>query len=76
VSQVQINAKIGLDSGGVLRTNCRQDPDISWSAKCATRTVEIGPARRITGHMVFLDAHTMSAVATINRLLEWGPRAT
>ncbi|MGH8314611.1 MAG: GspE/PulE family protein [Steroidobacterales bacterium] len=73
VSQVQVNAKIGLDFGRVLRTTLRQDPDIILVGEMRDKeTVEIGLRAAITGHMVFSTLHTMSAVATINRLLDMG----
>jgi MSHA biogenesis protein MshE len=73
VNQVQVNSKIGLDFGRVLRTTLRQDPDIILVGEMRDKeTVEIGLRAAITGHMVFSTLHTMSAVATVNRLLDMG----
>ena len=73
INQVQVNAKIGLDFGRVLRTTLRQDPDIILVGEMRDKeTVEIGLRAAITGHMVFSTLHTMSAVATVNRLLDMG----
>ncbi|HZF16460.1 MAG TPA: GspE/PulE family protein [Steroidobacteraceae bacterium] len=73
VNQVQVNPKIGLDFGRVLRTTLRQDPDIILVGEMRDKeTVEIGLRAAITGHMVFSTLHTMSSVATINRLLDMG----
>jgi MSHA biogenesis protein MshE len=73
VNQVQVNAKIGLDFGRVLRTTLRQDPDIILVGEMRDQeTVEIGLRAAITGHMVFSTLHTMSAVATVNRMLDMG----
>jgi MSHA biogenesis protein MshE len=73
VNQVQVNPKIGLDFGRVLRTTLRQDPDIILVGEMRDKeTVEIGLRAAITGHMVFSTLHTMSSVATVNRLLDMG----
>jgi MSHA biogenesis protein MshE len=73
VNQVQTNAKIGLDFARVLRTTLRQDPDIILIGEMRDKeTVEIGLRAAITGHMVFSTLHTMSASATVHRLLDMG----
>jgi MSHA biogenesis protein MshE len=73
VNQVQVNAKIGLDFARVLRTTLRQDPDIILVGEMRdSETVEIGLRAAITGHLVFSTLHTMSAVATVHRLLDMG----
>ncbi|MGH8298034.1 MAG: GspE/PulE family protein [Steroidobacteraceae bacterium] len=73
VNQVQVNPKIGLDFARVLRTTLRQDPDIILVGEMRdSETVEIGLRAAITGHLVFSTLHTMSAVATVHRLLDMG----
>jgi MSHA biogenesis protein MshE len=73
VNQVQVNAKIGLDFARVLRTTLRQDPDIILVGEMRDgETAEIGLRAAITGHLVFSTLHTMSAVATVHRLLDMG----
>ena len=73
INQVQVNPKIGLDFARVLRTTLRQDPDIILVGEMRDReTVEIGLRAAITGHMVFSTLHTMSALATVHRLLDMG----
>ena len=73
VNQVQVNPKIGLDFARVLRTTLRQDPDIVLVGEMRDReTVEIGLRAAITGHLVFSTLHTMSAIATVHRLLDMG----
>ena len=73
VNQVQVNPKIALDFARVLRTTLRQDPDVILVGEMRDReTVEIGLRAAITGHMVFSTLHTMSAVATVHRLLDMG----
>jgi MSHA biogenesis protein MshE len=73
VNQVQVNAKIGLDFARVLRTTLRQDPDIILVGEMRDgETADIGLRAAITGHLVFSTLHTMSAVATVDRLLDMG----
>jgi MSHA biogenesis protein MshE len=73
VNQVQVNAKIGLDFARVLRTTLRQDPDIILVGEMRDReTVDIGLRAAITGHLVFSTLHTMSAIATVHRLMDVG----
>jgi MSHA biogenesis protein MshE len=73
VNQVQVNPKIGLDFARVLRTTLRQDPDIILVGEMRdNETADIGLRAAITGHLVFSTLHTMSAIATIDRLLDMG----
>ena len=73
INQVQIHTRIGLDFGRVLRTALRQDPDIILVGEMRDReTVDIGLRAAMTGHLVFSTLHTVSAVATANRLLDMG----
>ena len=73
INQVQVNPKIGLDFARVLRTTLRQDPDIILVGEMRDReTVDIGLRAAITGHLVFSTLHTMSAIATVHRLLDVG----
>ncbi len=73
INQVQINPKIGLDFARVLRSMLRHDPDIVLIGEMRDReTVEIGLRAAITGHQVFSTLHTMSAAASVSRLLDMG----
>lgn len=73
INQVQIHPRIGLDFGRVLRTALRQDPDIILVGEMRDReTVDIGLRAAMTGHLVFSTLHTVSAVATANRLFDMG----
>jgi len=73
VNQVQVNGKIGLDFARILRTMLRADPDVILVGEMRDReTAEIGLRAAITGHMVFSTLHTLTAAATINRLLDMG----
>jgi MSHA biogenesis protein MshE len=73
INQVQINTKIGLDFARVLRTMLRADPDVILVGEMRDReTCEIGLRAAITGHLVFSTLHTLSASATVSRLLDMG----
>ncbi|HKU88409.1 MAG TPA: GspE/PulE family protein [Steroidobacteraceae bacterium] len=73
VNQVQVNSKIGLDFARVLRTMLRADPDVILVGEMREReTCEIGLRAAITGHLVFSTLHTLSASATVGRLLDMG----
>ena len=73
VNQVQVNAKIGLDFGRVLRTTLRQDPDIILVGEIRDQeTAEIALRAAITGHLVFSTLHTNDAVSTALRLIDMG----
>jgi MSHA biogenesis protein MshE len=76
ITQVQTKVKIGLDFGRVLRSVLRHDPDIIFVGEMRDReTVDIGLRAAITGHLVFSTLHTMSAVATVDRLIDMGAPA-
>ena len=73
INQVQVHSRIGLDFARVLRTALRQDPDVIMVGEMRDReTVDIGLRAAMTGHLVFSTLHTISAVATANRLLDMG----
>jgi MSHA biogenesis protein MshE len=73
INQVQVNGKIGLDFARILRTMLRADPDVILVGEMRDReTAEIGLRAAITGHMVFSTLHTLTASATVNRLLDMG----
>jgi len=73
INQVQVNPRIGLDFSRVLRTALRQDPDIMLVGEMRDKeTVDIGLRAAMTGHLVFSTLHTVSAAATVNRLLDMG----
>jgi MSHA biogenesis protein MshE len=56
-----------------LRTTLRQDPDIILIGEMRDQeTSDIALRAAITGHLVFSTLHTMSAIATINRLMDMG----
>jgi MSHA biogenesis protein MshE len=73
VNQVQINTKIELSFGRVLRTVLRQDPDIVMVGEMRDQeTVEIGLRAAMTGHLVFSTLHTNDAISSAMRLIDMG----
>ena len=65
LTQVQINQKIGLDFGTVLRSCLRQDPDIMLVGEMRdSETAEIGLRAALTGHLVLSTLHTNDAVSS------------
>lgn len=73
ITQVQVNAKIGLTFSRVLRTALRQDPDIILVGEMRDQeTAEIGLRAAMTGHMVLSTLHTNDAVSTPLRLMDMG----
>ncbi|WP_294066340.1 GspE/PulE family protein [Silanimonas sp.] len=73
ISQVQVNAKIGLDFAAVLRSALRQDPDVILVGEMRDQeTAEIGLRAAMTGHLVLSTLHTNDAVGTADRLLDMG----
>ena len=73
VNQVQVNNKVGLDFGRVLRTALRLDPDILLLGEIRDReTGEIALRASLTGHLVLSTLHTNDAISTAIRLMDMG----
>ena len=73
ISQVQINAKIGLTFSNVLRTALRQDPDIILIGEMRdAETADIAVRSAMTGHMVLSTLHTNDAISSVYRLQDMG----
>ena len=73
INQVEINHKIGLNFGTVLRSFLRQDPDVIMIGEIRDlETAEIAIKAAHTGHLVLATLHTNSAVASLTRLLNMG----
>lgn len=73
VTQVQVNAKIGLTFATVLRAALRQDPDVVLVGEMRDQeTAEIGLRAAMTGHLVFSTLHTNDAVSSAMRLIDMG----
>ncbi len=73
VNQVQVNSKIDLTFGRVLRAVLRQDPDIVLLGEMRDQeTAEMGLRAALTGHLVLSTLHTNDAVSSASRLLDMG----
>ena len=73
ISQMQVNAKIGLNFSNGLRTIVRQDPDVILVGEIRDiETAEIAIQSALTGHLVFSTLHTNDAASAITRLIDMG----
>jgi type IV pilus assembly protein PilB len=73
LTQMQVNAKAGMDFASGLRAILRQDPDVILVGEIRDQeTVEIAVRAAITGHLVLSSIHTNDAVSTILRLVDMG----
>ncbi|HZF18663.1 MAG TPA: GspE/PulE family protein [Burkholderiales bacterium] len=73
LNQVQVNEKIDLTFGRVLRSALRQDPDVILIGEMRDlETAEIGLRAALTGHMVLSTLHTRDAASAPLRLVDMG----
>jgi type IV pilus assembly protein PilB len=73
VSQSQVNFKIDLRFGVMLRAFLRQDPDVILVGEIRdSETAKIATEAALTGHLVFATLHTNTAPQAIVRLMEIG----
>ena len=73
ISQIQINAPIGLTFARGLRSILRHDPDIVLVGEIRDHeTAEIAIRAALTGHLVLSTLHTNDAVGAVNRLTDIG----
>jgi len=73
VNQSQINSKIELRFGTMLRALLRQDPDVILVGEIRDEeTAKIATEAALTGHLVFATLHTNTAPQAIVRLIEIG----
>jgi type II secretory ATPase GspE/PulE/Tfp pilus assembly ATPase PilB-like protein len=73
VSQSQVNLKIDLRFGVMLRAFLRQDPDVILIGEIRdSETAKIATEAALTGHLVFATLHTNTAPQAIVRLMEIG----
>jgi MSHA biogenesis protein MshE len=73
INQVQVQEKIDLSFGRILRAALRQDPDVILVGEMRDQeTVETGLRAAMTGHMVLSTLHTNDALSTPIRLLDMG----
>jgi type IV pilus assembly protein PilB len=73
ITQIPINAEIGMTFAAALRNILRHDPDVIMVGEIRDReTAKIAVESAQTGHLVLSTLHTNSAVSTISRLIEMG----
>jgi MSHA biogenesis protein MshE len=73
INQVQVQEKIELTFGRVLRAALRQDPDVILVGEMRDQeTAEIGLRAAMTGHLVLSTLHTNDVLSTPVRLLDMG----
>jgi len=73
INQVQVQEKIELTFGRILRSALRQDPDVILVGEMRDQeTVEVGLRAAMTGHMVLSTLHTNDALSTPIRLMDMG----
>jgi general secretion pathway protein E len=71
ISQIQMNAPIGLTFARGLRSILRHDPDIILVGEIRDHeTAEIAIRSALTGHLVLSTLHTNDAVGAITRLVD------
>jgi len=73
ITQIQVDAKIGMTFASGLRSILRQDPDIILVGEIRDlETAEIAFQAAQTGHFVLSTLHTNSAVSAVTRLEDLG----
>jgi MSHA biogenesis protein MshE len=73
ITQVNVNDKIGLGFGQVLRAALRQDPDAIMIGEMRDAdTVETCMRAAVTGHLVLSTMHTNDAASAAARLVDMG----
>ena len=73
VTQVQVNAKVGLTFAMALRSILRQDPDVIMVGEIRDEeTADIGVRAAVTGHLVLSTLHTNDCVSAVYRLQNMG----
>ena len=73
ISQIQVNAKIGLTFAAGLRSILRQDPDIIMVGEIRdSETAEIALRSALTGHLLLSTLHTNDSTSSLSRLMDMG----
>ncbi len=72
-----VQREIGLDTSdfvGALKYAMRQDPDVIMVGEMRDKeTVEAALSAAQTGHLVFSTLHTLDAIRTVNRIIDFFP---
>ena len=73
VTQIHVNAEIGLTFAHLLRSVVRHDPDVIVIGEIRDyETAEVAVQSALTGHMVLSSLHTNDAPGAVTRLLDMG----
>jgi type IV pilus assembly protein PilB len=73
ITQVPVNAAIGMSFASALRSILRQDPDTILIGEIRDHeTADIAVKMALTGHMVFSSLHTNDASSAIARFIDIG----
>jgi type IV pilus assembly protein PilB len=73
VTQVPVNAAIGMSFANALRSILRQDPDTILIGEIRdNETADIAVKMALTGHMVFSSLHTNDAASAVARFVDIG----
>lgn len=73
VTQLAVNARIGLTFAAGLRTILRSDPDVVMIGEVRDpETAEIAVRAALTGHLVLSSIHTNDAPSALTRLTDMG----
>ncbi|HIQ47994.1 MAG TPA: type II/IV secretion system protein [Sulfurovum sp.] len=73
ISQIQVNAKVGLTFAAGLRSILRQDPDIIMVGEIRdSETAEIALRSALTGHLLLSTLHTNDSTSALSRLMDMG----
>lgn len=71
LTQIAVNAKIGLTFANALRSILRSDPDVVMIGEMRDpETAEIGIRAALTGHLVLSSIHTNDAPSALTRLMD------
>ena len=73
ISQIQVNAKVGLTFAAGLRSILRQDPDIIMVGEIRdSETADIALRSALTGHLLLSTLHTNDSTSSLSRLMDMG----
>ena len=73
ITQVQVQADVGVTFGAILRGLLRQDPDVILVGETRDReTARIAVEASMTGHLVLTSVHTNGALDAVLRLSDLG----
>ncbi|MGA2006644.1 MAG: GspE/PulE family protein [Solirubrobacteraceae bacterium] len=73
ITQIQVNARAGMQFSTGLRAIVRADPDVIMVGEIRDReTAQISIEAALTGHLVLTTLHTNDAATSITRLIEMG----